>query len=118
MQRLEKIIILVVFSGIITCFTISYSLKANCQIISPAIAEVENLDLAKEQISQSKIININTANRYQLTKLPGIGPKLAERIIEYRETHGPFASCEDIKKVKGIGEKKYQAIRDRITVDD
>jgi comEA protein len=118
MQRLEKIIILVLFSGVITCLTISYSLKVGCQIISPAAAEVEKLDFAEEKISQSKIININTATRYELTKLSGIGPKLAQRIIEYREIHGPFASCDDIKKVKGIGEKKYQAIAERITVSD
>jgi competence protein ComEA len=118
MQRLEKEIILVVFLGIIACLTISYLLKTGCQIVSPVIAEVEGLDMAEEKISQSKIININTANRYHLAKLPGIGPKLAECIIESRETHGPFNSPEEIMRVKGIGQKKYQVIAEMIVIND
>jgi comEA protein len=118
MQRLEQKIGIVVFSGLIACLAISYSIKSSRQIVQPANAETVALESAKEKISRSKIININTANRYLLTKLPGIGPKLAERIVEYRETHGLFASCEDMMNVKGIGRKKYQAIAERIVISD
>jgi competence protein ComEA len=52
----------------------------------------------------------------QLCTLPGIGPGLAERILSYRETNGSFAAVEDIRKVSGIGDKRYQDIKDRITV--
>jgi len=62
------------------------------------------------------LININTADINQLTTLPGIGPALAERIVSYRETNGLFNSVEEIRKVSGIGEKRFLDIRDRITV--
>jgi comEA protein len=116
MQRLERTISIFIFSGIISCLAVSYSFK----ISQPRTASAETMRLlhAQESIIESKIVNINTAGRYQLTKLPGIGPKLADRIVKYRDEHGPFSSCEDIKKVKGIGEKKYQAIFGMITVSD
>jgi len=62
-------------------------------------------------------ININTANRFELEKLPGIGPKKAERIIKYRLEHGKFKRVEDIVKVKGIGKKTLERLRPHITVD-
>ena len=62
-------------------------------------------------------ININSASREELIKLKGVGPANADRIIEYREKHGPFQKAEDITKVKGIGEKKWEANRDVITVE-
>jgi len=118
MQRLEKIISLIIFLGLISCLTISYSFKMNQDITPHASAETDILALAQEKIIQSKSININTANRHVLTNLPGIGPKLARRIIEYRNANGLFSSREEITRVKGIGEKKYQAISDKITVSD
>ena len=62
------------------------------------------------------LININTADINQLTALPGIGPALAERIVDFRETKGQFNSVEDIKNVSGIGEKRFQDLKDKITV--
>ncbi len=61
-------------------------------------------------------IDINTATQAELETLPGIGPALAQRIIEYREEHGPFASIEQIQNVSGIGPAKFEAIKDLITV--
>ena len=62
-------------------------------------------------------VNINLASAEEIAQLKGIGPSYAERIIEYRETHGPFQSPDDITKVKGIGTKTLEANRGRITVD-
>lgn len=64
----------------------------------------------------SGLVNINTANQEQLDTLPGIGPSLAQRIIDYRESSGPFQDIEDIKNVSGIGDKKYENLKDKITV--
>lgn len=62
-----------------------------------------------------KKVNINTASKVELMKLPGIGEKTAIKVIEYRSSK-PFLSLTDIKKVKGIGEKKFQAMKDFIEV--
>ena len=61
-------------------------------------------------------VNINTADADTLTMIPGIGPAIAERIIQYREKYGPFHKTEDIKKVSGIGDKTYEEIRKYIKV--
>jgi competence protein ComEA len=61
-------------------------------------------------------ININTATVEELVNLKRIGPKYAERIVQYRETNGPFVKVEDITKVKGIGPKTLEVNKDVITV--
>lgn len=66
--------------------------------------------------NSSGLININTADAKELEKLTGIGPVLADRIIEYRESNGAFKSIEEIKKVRGIGEKTFEKMREGITV--
>ena len=62
-------------------------------------------------------INLNTATLEELMTLDRIGPKYAQRIIDYRETNGPFEQIEDIMKVKGIGPKTFEANKDKITVE-
>lgn len=61
-------------------------------------------------------ININTADLYTLTKLEGIGEVYAQRIIDYRGKNGLFTKVEDIMKVEGIGAKRFEEIKDLITV--
>ncbi len=60
-------------------------------------------------------VNINTADSATLESLPGIGPSLAQRIIDYRQSHGPFERIEDVMKVSGIGEATFEGIQDLIT---
>ena len=67
-------------------------------------------------VSTSAKININTANANMLQALTGIGPVLSERIIKYRNQNGFFGVIDDIKDVSGIGEKKYEGIKDLICV--
>ncbi|MBN1781813.1 helix-hairpin-helix domain-containing protein [bacterium] len=63
------------------------------------------------------VVDINIADKEQLTRLPGIGPVMAERIITYRNQHGPFQAPESLMKVKGIGPKTYEKISQHISVD-
>ena len=63
-------------------------------------------------------ININTAGLGQLETLPGIGAVLAQRIIDYREENGAFLTVEEIKEVSGIGDKRFDAIKDCICVSE
>lgn len=61
-------------------------------------------------------VNINSATIQELDSLPGIGPTLAQRIVDYRTNHGAFANIEGLNEVSGIGDKKYEDLKDLITV--
>ena len=62
-------------------------------------------------------ININRANIKELETLPRIGPKMAERIIIYRHQQGPFRNKEDLKKIRGIGDKTFELVKDLIVIE-
>lgn len=64
----------------------------------------------------NKKVNINEARQEELEQLPGIGPSIASRIIEYRKQNGKFQKIEDLQNVKGIGDAKYANIKDYVTV--
>jgi competence protein ComEA len=61
----------------------------------------------EEGAAESEKISINTADSDELQTLPRIGPKIAQRIIEFREQHGPFEKLDDLMNVSGIGEKTF-----------
>lgn len=71
---------------------------------------------ADTQASMQAPVNLNQASAEELTKLKGIGPKMAERILAYRKEHGPFKTVDQIVEVKGIGNAKFQKLKDKITV--
>lgn len=71
----------------------------------------------KEESLKPKSININTATKEVLVTLPGVGESTAEKIIKYRETHKGFKKIEHIMKVKGIGKKKFENMKDYIYVE-
>ena len=73
-------------------------------------------DWSREQPIQKKI-NINHATSAELELLPGLGPKLSQRIVEYREANGVFRKLEDLMQVPGIGPKTWEQIKEHITVD-
>jgi competence protein ComEA len=63
-------------------------------------------------------VNINTASAEQLATLPGVGPALAGRIVEYRQKSGSFRATKDVMNVKGIGEKNFAKLEAWLTVGD
>ncbi len=69
-----------------------------------------------EAVAADGVVNINTATVAELEALPGIGPALAQRIVEHREANGPFADPAEIVAVRGIGEATYTKLADRIAV--
>jgi comEA protein len=76
--------------------------------------ELEEIDDESEEK-----VNINSADASEFVeKLKGIGPSIAQRIIEYRESNGPFQDISEIKNVKGIGDKKFEKIENSICVED
>ena len=82
--------------------------------IAPQRQTVSNAP--QEQEAESGKININTATEQDLMLLPGIGPALAQRIIEYRETKGIFEAPEDLMLIKGIGTATYEKLSQYITI--
>jgi competence protein ComEA len=62
------------------------------------------------------VVNINTASSAELQTLPGVGERVAARIIEYREKNGPFKKIEELMNVQGIGEKVFLRLRTQLTV--
>lgn len=72
--------------------------------------------LNKEPSDQ--LIDVNEASTSELQLLPGVGPTLSQRIVEYRENHGPFEKIEDLMQVKGIGLKTFEKIQTYITAKE
>ena len=74
------------------------------------------LQTAAANSSSSDLVNINTDDADRLISLRGIGPALAQRIIDYREQNGPFKTIDELKNVRGIGDKRFADIKDNITI--
>ena len=62
-------------------------------------------------------INVNLASAAELERVPGLGPKLSRRIVEYRQANGTYQKLEDLIEVQGIGPKSLEKIRDYLTVE-
>ena len=69
---------------------------------------------AGDQAGAQPLVSINTATADELDSLPGVGPSTAEAIVEDREQNGPFSALEDLMRVSGIGEKKFENMKDRL----
>ena len=83
---------------------------------SASNASSEKSSSNKESAFKISVVNINTATQTELETLPGIGPSLALKILNYRKENGKFSSIEDIKNVSGIGDAKFENIKNYIRV--
>lgn len=104
MKKLNLILVLLVL--VCVCLPVSGALAAE-----PATKP----DKAVTQLAEG-MININNADLGTLSQLPGIGEKTAQKIIGYREKNGEFKAVEDLMKVKGIGEKKFNKLKKYLSV--
>jgi competence protein ComEA len=80
------------------------------------VIEASSLSTSSSSKNGNGKVNINTANLEELQKISGIGESLAQRIINYRTDNGKFKKVEDLKNVSGIGDKKYESIKDQICI--
>lgn len=114
-------------SKINLAYILEDGMKLKIPSINDTLDEEGNKELTDDELvvesipeSNSKsgidIININKANQAELEKLPGIGPSIALKIINYRNENGKFSSIDDLKKVSGIGENKFENIKAYICV--
>ncbi len=94
---------------------LSMKLKDEDKIHVPAVGEEPQAAVSAGLLSEPGLIDLNFATGAELETLPGIGPALSQRIMEYREKT-PFTSIEDIKNVSGIGDKLFEGMKEQITV--
>lgn len=115
----------------LTKINLAYVLEDGTQIYVPRVGEnLENKEVISEEAGEGVInesvteaeeknikVNINTANSEKLQTLPGVGPAMASKIIEYRNSKGKFKTIEDLKNVSGIGDNKFNKLKDYIVVN-
>lgn len=83
-------------------------------LVLTAIGTVAMADTAA---TSAGVVNINTADVAQLTMLPRVGEKAAQRIVDYRQEHGPFKKSADLMQVKGFGAKTYELVSPYVSVE-
>jgi competence protein ComEA len=69
-----------------------------------------------EAAGAATVVDLNTASTEQLEELPGVGPVLAQRILDWRTEHGRFSSVDDLQEVNGIGARRFEDLKDRVRV--
>lgn len=88
-----------------------------CILVPNKNTPTEKVQLNNSGSAESDVININTADKDELEKIPGVGPVMAQKILDYREEKGYFNRVEDLNNVDGIGDKTLEKMKDKITVE-
>ena len=94
---------------------LAYELSDGEKVYIPSIFDEETEYTIGSDVKNTKV-NINKATASELETINGVGPALAEKIVAYRNENGRFSSVEDLKNVSGIGEKKFESIKDEVVV--
>jgi competence protein ComEA len=81
-----------------------------------AAASAQGKPAAASKPAPAAVVNINTASATEFEGLPGVGPKTAARIIEYRQKNGPFKKIEELMNVRGLGEKNFLKLKSQLTI--
>ena len=117
---MKETAVLIVIACVFIALTVGQIAITNASTVSVNVRDNEStasVAASSETSSQRvELININTASEDLLCEIDGIGPSLAQRIIEYRDTNGNFTCVEDLMKVKGIGEATFEKMKPFITV--
>ena len=98
--------------------TLMLSALVVCSVLlsSPADAQTPLVQPGGQVVSGAPALNLNTATLEQLEALPGIGPKTAELIVQYRQKNGPFKKVEELMNVRGIGERSFLRLKPLLTI--
>ncbi|MBZ5516957.1 MAG: helix-hairpin-helix domain-containing protein [Acidobacteriia bacterium] len=86
--------------------------------VQPCASQAARKPIPTEAAAPAMVLDINRATAQDFAQLPEIGPKLAQRIVAYREKHGPFRRVEDVLVIRGIGPKKWRKIRPYLRVGE
>ncbi|BAK98510.1 hypothetical protein OBV_13120 [Oscillibacter valericigenes Sjm18-20] len=113
--KTEKILLILTAAFLLLMLALLFYARAGGAVGSYAV-ETERIVSSSELTPDVTPVDINTAGAEELATLPGIGEKLAERIVKYRADNGDFASVDDLLNVSGIGEGKLEALRDYVSV--
>ena len=129
--RYKKLIVIPIVAIIISLYLIGVNLINRIDRVddledavptqAEALTDAKQKTAVQEEEELSKVkdkININTATESELMLLDGIGETIAKRIVERRETVGEFTSIDQLLEIEGMGEKKYNGIKDYITVEN
>jgi competence protein ComEA len=94
----------------------SWPLALVLLLVAAAMPREVGAQAKSEGNKPSAVINLNAASAQQLEQLPGVGARMAARIVEYRQKNGPFKKIEDLMNIRGIGEKNFLKLKPLITV--
>ena len=98
-------------------FVLAVSLVIHMNRVPPVETYQPIHDISYDELRSVEMVNINADPVEKLSRLPGVGEVLAQRIVDYREEHGPFDSVEELLRVEGFGEGRLEGIRSEIYLD-